>query len=70
MSDQALAVLLTVLVYAGMCWWWPHTRCRKCKGGGKVMAPAGRHWRRCPRCAGSGEHLRLGARVLGRGRRE
>lgn len=59
-----LAALLSLVVYAFVCWFWPWTSCRKCDGAGKFRSPSGRNWRKCPRCKGKGSKERLGAVVL------
>lgn len=60
----AVATLLWAVYYGLACLIWPFRECRKCQGVGKFRARwGGRGWRRCPRCKGSGERLRLGRRV-------
>lgn len=62
----AWAVLAGVgggLAYAGHCWLRPFAACLKCGGDGKFRSKSGRSWRRCRRCKGSGERVRVGRRV-------
>lgn len=43
-----LAALLGLVIYAGVCLFWPWTSCRKCEGKARFRSPSGRNWRRCP----------------------
>ncbi len=61
-----LGLVLGGLYLAG-CAVWPYTRCSHCQGG-RVRSPGRSAWRRCRRCGGKGERLRLGAFLLGRRR--
>jgi hypothetical protein len=56
------AAVVAGLWYALHCWWWPFAACRKCKGGGRFRSGSGRSWRRCRKCGGTGERVRLGRR--------
>lgn len=67
-GDQVVAVLLLLAAYGTVSWVWPLRRCRSCKGTGRSRSPTGKAWRKCGRCAGSGDRLRAGARLLGRRR--
>ena len=49
--------------YAVHCAWWPFAACRTCDGAGKFRSKSGRAWRRCRRCKGSGERVRVGRRL-------
>lgn len=49
--------------YVFACWWWPFAACGKCEGVGKFRSPSGRAWRKCRRCKGSGERVRVGRRL-------
>ncbi|WP_433368329.1 hypothetical protein ACQPZX_41350 [Actinoplanes sp. CA-142083] len=49
--------------YLGACAWFPFADCSKCEGRGKFRSKSGRTFRRCRRCKGSGERIRLGRRV-------
>ena len=50
--------------YLFLCWIWPFTNCRRCRGWGKRKAPIGRGFRHCPRCHGTGYRLRIGRHLL------
>ena len=67
--STALALLLILVGYGIVCAHWPLTACRWCKGKGKARSPSGKAWRRCVHCAGSGDWVRFGAKVLGKGGR-
>lgn len=64
-GSAVLFVLAGTGGYAAVCACWPYASCRSCDGE-KVRAPGGKAWRRCGRCKGSGERLRLGAQLLGK----
>jgi hypothetical protein len=63
----ALTAIAAGLLLAGgyyiECAVWPFGPCRRCKGAGRHMSPAGKHWRPCRRCKGGGRRLRVGRRV-------
>lgn len=59
-------VLVLLGLYLLASWVWPYTSCGRCDGAGKFRSPGGKSFRRCPRCGGSGERLRWGARMFGR----
>lgn len=59
----ALAAVVCLAGYAAHCWQWPFAACLKCGGEGKARSGSGRSWRRCRRCKGSGERVRLGRRL-------
>jgi hypothetical protein len=61
-----IVVLALAGLYVGACSVWPYKSCRRCRGGGKIRSPFGNTWRRCTRCTGNGQRLRIGGRVLGR----
>lgn len=61
--------LVSIPGYAVACLIWPYTACRRCEGAGKFRTSSGKAWRKCPRCKGSGERLRLGRKILNRYRR-
>jgi hypothetical protein len=56
-------LVLTVLGYAGLCWFWPWVPCRRCTAG-RRRAPVGRGTRICPTCGGVGWRKRLGRQFL------
>lgn len=69
---QTLAGLIIGLpLYTGLYLWSLHRRpwgpCRRCMGGNQRdrRGPFTRYHSHCSRCGGSGEQLRLGARILG-----
>lgn len=51
------------LWYVIHCAFWPFAACWRCGGDGKFRSGSGRSWRRCRRCKGSGERVRLGRRI-------
>lgn len=53
-----------VAIYAGVCWHWPFTGCKRCAGTGRRASPSGKNWRRCRPCKGSGTRIRRGRWVL------
>jgi len=53
-----------VLMYALTCWLWPFSACLRCHGDKRTRSPSGRSWRRCRRCKGTGQRLRVGRRVM------
>ncbi len=59
-----LAPFVWAVGYALACLWWPFGSCWRCGGDGKLRSPKGKHWRRCKRCKGTGQRLRIGRRVL------
>lgn len=65
-----LLVALAV-AYLVACVVWPYAACqaRGCKGG-KIRSPTGKAWRRCKRCAGKGERVRVGRKVASKARSE
>lgn len=65
-GDLAVALVAPALVggYAFACWFWPFTKCGRCKGMGRHMSPSGKNWRGCKRCKGSGRRLRTGRKIL------
>ncbi len=57
--------------YATACRTWPWGSCWRCKGTGKLGAWGSddkprrrRHFRKCPRCRGTGIRLRIGRRIF------
>lgn len=58
-----LVALVVGALYFLACWWWPLTSCLRCSGDGKHRSPWGGSWRRCRRCNGSGERIRVGRRL-------
>ncbi len=61
-----VAVLALVLAagYLLTSWWWPYRAHRRCRGTGKLRSPAGRAFRSCPGCGGTGRVLRVGRRLF------
>ena len=55
--------LVAGAVYLGHCRWRPYANCWRCDGRGKFRSRTGRSWRRCPRCKGGGERIRVGRRI-------
>jgi DnaJ-class molecular chaperone len=47
---------------------WPYRPCKRCSGGGRNAGSNRKRFGTCGRCGGSGRALRLGARMLNRGR--
>lgn len=65
MSGTLLVALIAFALAARAAyrvWRYPFTPCRRCNGG-RRWAPTGRTYRRCARCGGSGEKLRLSRRL-------
>lgn len=58
-----LVGLAVAAAYIGACCLWPFAACGRCKGEGKFKSPFGGSWRKCRRCKGSGERVRVGRRV-------
>lgn len=62
-----LVVLAVLFVgwYVLACAVWPFTACGRCKGRGKLFEPGNRKktGRRCPRCKGTTQRLRIGRRI-------
>lgn len=63
---SVLAAVLTVLVYAGQCVFFPWGRCAICKGSGRWESSSGKNWRDCWWCGGMGRRLRLVRRIYNR----
>ena len=65
-----VAVLVLMLAAGSLltCWWWPYRAHRRCRGTGKLRSPAGRAFRSCPGCGGTGRVLRAGRRLWSAGR--
>lgn len=64
MIGWAVAAAVVALAwYTIACWWWPFAACLKCDGRGKFTSKSGRAWRRCRKCKGSGERVRVGRRL-------
>jgi hypothetical protein len=68
--DQGWWIFWTVVAavigcgwYVIACAWFPFADCAKCEGRGKFRSKSGRTFRRCRRCKGTGERVRLGRRV-------
>lgn len=63
-----IVIIVGVPVAAGVyllaCWIWPFAACHRCEGLGRFRSPSGKAWRRCRRCKGTGERLRVGHRVV------
>ena len=62
---------LALLVAAGAAWWlasrwlWPYRPCPRCQGHrGRNAGSTASRWGKCPRCGGSGELMRFGARLV------
>lgn len=60
-----LAWVAVGLCYIGSVWWSPRARCMACWGKKRKMSRNGKTWHRCLWCRGSGERLRIGARMWG-----
>lgn len=59
-----LLVTIATALYLLTCLIWPFGTCRRCKGGGKRLAPLGRVFRHCTRCDGTGYRVRIGRHVI------
>lgn len=69
-SEGGIGVWFLALAFAlagvAVLYLWPHAKCRKCTGSGKLFSPLGDdHWRTCPRCSGSGKRMRTGRQIIG-----
>jgi hypothetical protein len=59
------AVIIAALAYYFSLRIWPYGPCLRCIGhAGKNRGSNRRRWGRCKRCGGSGQRIRLGARLL------
>jgi hypothetical protein len=58
-----LAAAVWLAGYVAHCRWRPFAACLKCDGAGRFRSKSGRSWRRCRRCKGSGERVRVGRRL-------
>lgn len=65
MSTAGVVVLVAVVV---LVLWWvdmrvhPVRRCPWCRGSKRNVGSSTRRWGTCPRCGGTGELRRIGAR--------
>lgn len=63
-GEWVLLALAAAVGYIVTCVVWPFAACRKCRGEGKFRSWfGGESWRRCGRCKGSGERVRVGRRA-------
>jgi hypothetical protein len=58
-----VAGILAALVYMIHCALFPFAACLRCGGGGRRRSGSGRSWRRCSKCKGTGERVRVGRRI-------
>jgi DnaJ-class molecular chaperone len=66
MDTTAALVLTPIIVYVVSVFLWPYARCRVCRGSTTSRGSSRHRWNVCGRCGGSGQRVRLGARLLGR----
>ena len=70
LANPAALLTCTLLVvtvgYILGCWAFPFTNCPTCGGDGKHRSPAGRRFRLCRRCDGTGRRLRTGRALWNR----
>jgi DnaJ-class molecular chaperone len=66
--NVAAVGVVVLVVYLAACSIWPYTSCSRCKGRGRLPSPSGKSFRRCTRCAGSGDRERWGHALFGRKR--
>jgi hypothetical protein len=56
---------LLAVAYLLWCWFFPHTFCRSCVGRkGQGLGSTKWGWSRCRRCDGTGERVRIAARLI------
>ena len=60
---SAIAILVVSAGYLLTCAIWPYTSCWFCTGG-KHRSKSGRSWRKCWRCKGTGQRLRIGTHAI------
>jgi hypothetical protein len=64
-NGLAALVLITSLLYVGVCVFYPLAACGRCKGSGRLSPQWDRgHARVCPRCKGTPWRPRMAARVV------
>jgi WD40 repeat protein len=56
-------LLFVAFGYLGLCAFWPHVPCFRCRGSGWLRAPVGAGQRVCPRCGGTRARIRFGRHV-------
>ena len=57
-------VVLAVALYAVDLRRRPFTRCRRCKGTGRVAGSTSKRWGPCPKCTGKPPRRRAGAQLV------
>jgi hypothetical protein len=56
---------LAAVLYGLWVWFFPHAYCRRCGGReGQGLGSTKYGWSRCRRCDGSGECVRIAARLI------
>lgn len=58
-----LVVFVAVPAYVVACRIWSYSACRRCEGQPHFRTSSGKAWRKCPRCKGTGERIRLGRKI-------
>lgn len=65
----AVVVAIGAAVWFLRLWLWPFGRCRWCRGSKTNPGSTKRRYGKCPRCKGSGQRVRFGARLVHRAMR-
>lgn len=63
-NSWALGATLAGLAYTLECWWFPYGTCLRCRGKCVYRSRFSKGTRKCRRCGGSGERLRVGRRLV------
>ena len=67
MNGYALLTAVLIIgaaVYAVDLWRRPLTRCRKCKGTGRVAGSTSKRWNYCKKCKDKPPRQRVGAQLV------
>ena len=59
-----VVIVLAVAGYLFSLWRYPLSRCRRCKGTGRVAGSRGKAWGRCPACKDKPPRPRTGAAAV------
>ena len=64
LNSWDLGASLVLLAYVVECWWFPYGTCLRCRGKKVYRSQFSKGVRKCRRCGGSGERLRVGRRLV------